>query len=98
MTAPSLTAASHQADVAEHPEVPAEHALQGFDAVHAFAASPDASRHPTSGSMPGGGTRCLRLLARPPGEEPAPLARPPGVDEFQCLRFRRSKVLQTKPR
>jgi len=30
--------------VAEHPEVPAEHALQGFDAVHAFATSPDASR------------------------------------------------------
>ena len=29
--------------VAEHPEVPAEHALQGFDAVRAFAASPDAS-------------------------------------------------------
>ncbi len=29
--------------IAEHPEVPAEHALQGFDAVHAFAASPDAS-------------------------------------------------------
>jgi glyoxalase family protein len=30
--------------VAEHPEVPAEHALQGFDAVHAFTADPDASR------------------------------------------------------
>ena len=29
---------------AEHPEVPAEHALQGFDAVHAFATSPDTSR------------------------------------------------------
>ena len=29
---------------AEHPEVPAEHALQGFDAVRAFATSPDASR------------------------------------------------------
>jgi glyoxalase family protein len=30
--------------LAEHPEVPAEHALQGFDAVRAFAAAPDASR------------------------------------------------------
>jgi glyoxalase family protein len=30
--------------VAEHPEVPAEHALQGFDAVRAFSAAPAASR------------------------------------------------------
>jgi glyoxalase family protein len=30
--------------VAEHPEVPAEHALQGFDAVRAFAVDPEASR------------------------------------------------------
>jgi glyoxalase family protein len=30
--------------VAEHPEVPAELALQGFDGVRAFSASPDASR------------------------------------------------------
>jgi glyoxalase family protein len=30
--------------VAEHPDVPAEHALQGFDAVRAYAVSPDASR------------------------------------------------------
>jgi glyoxalase family protein len=30
--------------VAEHPEVPAEHALQGFDAVRAFSSTPDASR------------------------------------------------------
>ena len=29
---------------AEHPEVPAEHALQGFDAVRAYAVAPDASR------------------------------------------------------
>jgi glyoxalase family protein len=29
---------------AEHPEVPAEHALQGFDAVRAYATAPDASR------------------------------------------------------
>jgi glyoxalase family protein len=30
--------------VARHPEIPEEHALQGFDAVRAFAVSPDASR------------------------------------------------------
>jgi glyoxalase family protein len=30
--------------IAEHPEVPAEHALQGFDAVRAYAADPDLSR------------------------------------------------------
>jgi glyoxalase family protein len=30
--------------LAEHPEVPAEHALQGFDAVRAYAAAPEASR------------------------------------------------------
>ena len=30
--------------VARHPEIPAEHALQGFDGVRAFASRPDASR------------------------------------------------------
>jgi glyoxalase family protein len=38
---------SHVADaplVAEHPEVPAELALQGFDGVRAFSADPEASR------------------------------------------------------
>jgi glyoxalase family protein len=30
--------------IAEHPEVPAEHALQGFDAVRAYAAEPESSR------------------------------------------------------
>jgi glyoxalase family protein len=30
--------------VAEHPEIPAEHALQGFDALHAYTAAPQASR------------------------------------------------------
>jgi glyoxalase family protein len=30
--------------VAEHPEIPSELALQGFDSVRAYAASPDASR------------------------------------------------------
>jgi glyoxalase family protein len=29
---------------AEHPEIPAEHALQGFDAVHAYARDPEESR------------------------------------------------------
>ena len=31
--------------IADHPEVPAEHALQGFDFVRAYSADPDASRH-----------------------------------------------------
>ena len=31
--------------LAEHPEVPVEHALQGFDAVRAFAGDPGASGH-----------------------------------------------------
>jgi glyoxalase family protein len=30
--------------LADHPEIPAEHALQGFDAVRAYAVAPDASR------------------------------------------------------
>jgi len=30
--------------IADHPEIPAELALQGFDAVHAFTADPEASR------------------------------------------------------
>jgi glyoxalase family protein len=30
---------------AEHPEVPAEHALQGFHAVRAYSSQPEASRH-----------------------------------------------------
>ncbi len=30
--------------VADHPEVPAEHALQGFDAVRAYASDPETSR------------------------------------------------------
>jgi glyoxalase family protein len=29
---------------AEHPEIPAEHALQGFHGVHSYASDPDASR------------------------------------------------------
>jgi glyoxalase family protein len=29
---------------AEHPEIPAEHALQGFDSVRAYSADPEASR------------------------------------------------------
>ncbi len=31
--------------IAEHPEIPAEHALQGFDGVRAFATDASASRH-----------------------------------------------------
>jgi glyoxalase family protein len=37
--------------VAEHPDVPAEHALQGFDAVRAYAADPEASRTLLEGTL-----------------------------------------------
>jgi glyoxalase family protein len=43
--------------LAEHPEIPAEHALQGFDGVRAYAALPDASRptlEETLGFVPAG--------------------------------------------
>ena len=43
--------------VARHPEIAAEHALQGFDSVRAFAANPDASRgllEATLGFVPDG--------------------------------------------
>jgi glyoxalase family protein len=39
-----VTAADDAPLVAEHPEIPTEHALQGFDGVRAFATLPDASR------------------------------------------------------
>jgi glyoxalase family protein len=44
--------------LAEHPGVPAEHALQGFDAVRAYAAEPESSRallEQTLGFEPAGG-------------------------------------------
>jgi glyoxalase family protein len=37
--------------VAEHPEIPAEHALQGFDGVHAYSADPEASRTLLEGAL-----------------------------------------------
>ncbi len=37
--------------IAEHPEVPAEHALQGFHAVRAYARSPEQSRQFLEGPM-----------------------------------------------
>ncbi|MEA2330323.1 MAG: glyoxalase family protein [Thermoleophilaceae bacterium] len=42
---------------AEHPEVPAEHALQGFHAVRAYGSQPESSRHmlQTLGFEPGDG-------------------------------------------
>jgi glyoxalase family protein len=40
----AVVATSDEPLVAEHPEVPAEHALQGFDGVRAFAADPSRSR------------------------------------------------------
>jgi glyoxalase family protein len=54
--------------VAEHPEVPAELALQGFDGVRAFSSSPDASRRSleeTLGFSPRGeGTWAARGTSR----------------------------------
>ncbi|MDW8337806.1 MAG: VOC family protein, partial [Thermoleophilia bacterium] len=38
-----LSSAQDEPLVAEHPDIPAEHALQGFDAVRAFARDPTAS-------------------------------------------------------
>jgi len=37
--------------LAEHPEVPAEHALQGFDGVRAFSAAPETSRPLLEGAL-----------------------------------------------
>jgi glyoxalase family protein len=37
--------------VAEHPEVPAEHALQGFDSVRAYSFEPEASRAFLTGAL-----------------------------------------------
>jgi glyoxalase family protein len=45
---------------AEHPEVPPEHALQGFDGVRAYSADPERSRavlEKLLGARPAGGTR-----------------------------------------
>jgi glyoxalase family protein len=38
------TTAEDEPLTAEHPDIPAEHALQGFDGVHVYASRPDASR------------------------------------------------------
>ena len=46
--------------VADHPEIPREHALQGFDGVRAFSQAPESSRHLLEeglGFAPGGGSR-----------------------------------------
>jgi glyoxalase family protein len=40
----AVSGADDELLVAEHPEIPAEHALQGFDGVRAFTADPDRSR------------------------------------------------------
>ena len=37
--------------IADHPEVPSEHALQGFDFVRAYSADPDASRRLIEGAL-----------------------------------------------
>src|SRR5687767_2065047 len=40
----TVTTAEDTPLTAEHPEVPAEHALQGFEAVRAYSAEPERSR------------------------------------------------------
>jgi glyoxalase family protein len=40
----TLASVADEPLVARHPEIPAEHALQGFDSVRAFAGDPEASR------------------------------------------------------
>jgi glyoxalase family protein len=60
--------------IAEHPEVPAEHALQGFDAVRAFAADPEASRSLLEDVL---GFEPAPALQRSPTRSPAWEARGP---------------------
>ncbi len=53
----AVTATTDAPLVAEHPEIPAEHALQGFDGVRAFCRDPEASRgllEATLGFLPAG--------------------------------------------
>ena len=55
--------------IAEHPEMPSEHALQGFHAVRAFASQPDAqptacSRRSASAARDGAGRRAATAAAR----------------------------------
>lgn len=53
----AVVAAADAPLVARHPEIPAEHALQGFDGVRAFATDPSASRQlfeQTLGFLPAG--------------------------------------------
>ena len=73
--------------VARHPEIPAEHALQGFDGVRAFGSRPEASRELLEGVMgfastgknawevrgaARGGLYALRRAARRRRRSPAP--------------------------
>lgn len=66
--------------IADHPEVPAEHALRGFHAVRAYSAAPDASRallealelEPAGAAWEARGERRggLYLYDEPPAERP----------------------------
>ena len=47
----AVVSTTDQALVATHPEVPAEHALQGFESVRAFADDPEASRELLEGTL-----------------------------------------------
>ena len=46
-----VSTATDEPLIAEHPEIPAEYALQGFDGVRAFSAAPEASRPLLEGAL-----------------------------------------------
>jgi glyoxalase family protein len=76
----TVAAVADEPLIADHPEVPAELALQGFDGVRAYAAAPDASRRllealefePAGEGWEARGERrgSLYLYDEPPGERP----------------------------
>ena len=67
--------------IAEHPEVPAEHALQGFHAVRAYNSQPEVNDRLfeeawASSASTTAGSRAVRSGAAPTGPRPPPLTRP----------------------
>jgi glyoxalase family protein len=77
----AVAAAGDEPLIADHPEIPAELALRGFDGVRAYAAAPDASRgllealefEPAGDAWEARGERRGGLYAydEPPGERPS---------------------------
>ena len=63
----AVNATSDEPLSAEHPEVPAEHALQGFDAVRAYSFNPDA--RPTTSARPLAPTARANVAAQPVARE-----------------------------